>query len=252
LNKRIFSVLIIFVSSILYSCSSSTNEGNINSDVPESAYFAAKSNYDQEDYIDAIDDFNLIKLKFSGTSVIDKSIYYLGMSYYKREEYILAIYEFEVLIKNYPTSKFSETGRYRLAMSYYKLSPSYSLDQTYTRYAITEFQTFLDLYPNSKHASSVNKRIAEMKDKLAYKILKSAELYFTMDSYKSSLVYYSEILDDYFDSKYADDALYGKIQVQIIKKNYEEAKKDIKRFEDIFFASEYINKVRSLKSKIPA
>ena len=240
------------VSSILYSCGSSSNNGNINSDDPETAYFAAKSNYDQEDYIDAIDDFNLIKLKFSGTSVIDKSIYYLGMSYYKREEYILAIYEFEILIKNYPTSKFSENGRYRLALSYYKLSPPYSLDQTYTRYAINEFQTFLDLYPNSKHATTVDKRIAEMKDKLAYKILKSAQLYYTMDSYKSSLVYYNEILNDYFDSKYADDALYGKIQVLIIKKMYDEARKDINRFEDVFFASEYINKVRSLKSKIPA
>lgn len=243
--------MIILASAVLFSCSSA-DKNNINTDDPEKAYYIAKTNYDKQDYLDAIDDFNLIKLKFSGSSIIDKSVYYLGMSYYKREEYILAIYEFETLVKNYPNSKFAETSRYRMAMCYYQLSPPYNLDQTYTKYAINEFQNFLDLYPASKKAAEADRKIAELKDKLAYKTLKSAELYFNLDNYKAALVYYNDILDEYFDSKYADDALYGKIQVLIIKKKYEEAKKEIQRFQDIFSSSEYAPKVISLKNKIPS
>ena len=234
---------------MFYSCSSGGS--NISTDDPEKAYFIAKSHYDKKDYLDAIDDFNLIKLKFSGSSFIDKSIYYLGMSYYKREEFILANYEFETLIKNYPSSSFVEDSRYMLAMCYYGLSPDYSLDQTYTRYAINEFQNFIEIYPNSKYSAEAERKISELKTKLAYKTLKSADLYFTLDNYKSALVYYTNVLEEYYDTKYADDALYGKIRTLIKKKRYEEAKKDIEKFETKYSGSEYLRNVKELKKQIP-
>ena len=234
---------------VFYSCSSSGS--NISTDDPEKAYFIAKSHYDKKDYLDAIDDFNLIKLKFSGSSFIDKSIYYLGMSYYKREEFILANYEFETLIKNYPSSSFVEDSRYMLAMCYYGLSPDYSLDQTYTRYAISEFQNFIEFSPNSKYAAEAERKISELKTKLAYKTLKSADLYYTLDNYKSALVYYGNVLEEYYDTKYADDALYGKIRTLIKKKRYEEAKKDIEKFETKYAGSEYLRNVKELKKQIP-
>jgi outer membrane protein assembly factor BamD len=249
-TKLNYIFVFVFCCLVFYSCGSS-GESNITTDDPGKAYLIAKSRYDKQDYLEAIDDFNLIKLKFSGSSIIDKAIYFLGMSYFNREEYILAEYEFESLVKNYPSSNLVEEARYRVAMCYYKLSPQYNLDQSYTRYAITEFQNFLDLYPNSKYASQADRRIRELKDKLALKALKSAELYFTLGNYKSAIVYYDSILDEYFDTKYADDALYGKIQALIKKKQYEEAKNEIARFEEKFFASEYLPRVKSLKSQIP-
>jgi len=244
-------ILCIFFSAInFYSCGSSKGS-NIVTDDPERAYLTAKLNYDKKDYLDAIDDFNLVKLKFSGSSIIDKAIYYLGMSYYKRKEYILAIYEFESLIKNYPSSTLAEDARYMLAMCYNGLSPEYNLDQTYTRYAINEFQNYLELYPKGKQAVEADKRITELRTKLALKALKSAELYFNLGNYKSSLVYYDNVLDEFFDTRYADEALYGKIQTLIIKKRYADAKKEVERFEDKFSTSEYLSRVRALKIRIP-
>ncbi|MBL8006260.1 MAG: outer membrane protein assembly factor BamD [Ignavibacteria bacterium] len=243
----ILTIILLFTSVLLNSCSSS--EGSkIVTDDPESAYLQAKARYDKGDYLDAIDDFNMIKLKFSGSKIIDKAVYYLGMSYYKREEYILGVYEFETIVKNYPSSSFTEDARYHLAMSYYKLSPKYSLDQTYTRYAITEFQNFIDLYPGSKYTPEAERKITEMENKLALKLLKSAELYYTMEKYRSSIVYYDDVLEMYFDSEYADDALYGKIQALISKKNYEAALKEIERFEKYFSSSPLLYKVKNLKS----
>lgn len=232
------------------SCGSS-GESDIKTDDPDRAFMIAKSKYNKEDYIDAIDDFNLIKLKFSGSKIIDKSIYYLGLSYYKREEFILAAYEFETIIKSYPTSSLLEDSRYQLAMCYYKLSPQYNLDQTYTRYAISEFQNFLDLYPQSKHAGEADRKIRSLRNKLAEKSFQSAELYYNLGNYKSAIVYYDNILDEYFDSDYADEALYGKIQALIKKKKYEDARNEINRFEEKFPSSQYLSKVISLKSQIP-
>lgn len=253
-NSFLKSFLIIAVlalsSIVFYSCGSSKGS-DITTDDPEKAYLQAKSRYDRKDYLDAIDDFNLVKLKFSGSSIIDKAVYYLGMSYYKREEFILAVYEFESLIKSYPTSSMSEDARYYLAMSYYRLSPAFNLDQSYTRYAITEFQNFIEIYPRSKYAAETESRIKELKNKLSYKAYKSAELYFNLSNYKSALVYYDNVLDEYFDTEYADDALYGKIQTLVIKKQYDKAKKEIERFESRFPSSEYLSRVRSIRSSIP-
>lgn len=251
LKKKKFSCIFILIFCTFIFCSCGSSKSNIETDDPEKAYLMAKSKYDRRDYLDAIDDFNLIKLKFSGTSIIDKAIYYLGMSYYKREEFILAAYEFEVLIKSYPTSRFAEDSRYRLAMCYYQLSPAYNLDQTYTRYAINDLQNFLDLYPHSKFAVEADRRIHQLKNKLALKEYRSAELYFTLGKYKSALVYYDAVLNEFFDTDYADDALYGKIQTLIVKKLYGDAKREIVRFEEKFTSSQYLPRVLTLKRQIP-
>lgn len=250
--RKSFTAIIFLtvISSVFYSCSSSSGS-KIVTDNPESAYLIAKSHYDKKDYLDAIDDFNLIKLKFSGSNIIDKAVYYLGMSYYKREEYILAVYEFESLLKSYPTSKYAEDSKHYIGMCYYGLSPKYNLDQTYTRYAISEFQGFLDLYPKSKYAAKTEARITELKNKLAFKLYKGAELYLSMEKYRSAIVYYNDLLDEYFDSEYADDALYGLIQTYILKKNYQDAKSEVERFKKYFGSSPLLPKVNNLNSQIP-
>ncbi len=247
--KNLIRTVLILFSIIIAGCISA-DKSNITTDNPEEAFKIAKQSYDKGDYRQAIEDFSFIKIKFSGTSVVDKAQYYLGMSYFNRKEYILAAYEFENLIKNYTLSEFYPLARYYLAMSYYNLSPKYELDQTYTQYAIIEFQNFLILYPTHKFAPDAEKKIKELRNKLAYKDLKTAELYVKLEDYKAALVYYNNILEEYFDTDYADDASYGKIQVLIIKKKYDEASKEIKRFKEKYKSSELYKKVLDLEDKI--
>lgn len=249
-NLRITNLLSILILSVLiYSCSSS-GVSDIQTDDPEKAMLVAMKNYDKKDYLQAIDDFSLIKIKFSGTKVADKAQYYLAMCYYQRKEYILAASEFENLIKNFSTSPYAIQGRYHLAMCYYGLSPDFSLDQTYSKYAIIEFQNFLELYPGEKLAPDAEVKIKELKNKLAYKEYKSGELYMTMENYKAAIYYFENVLQEYFDTDYADDALYGKIQALIYKKKNTDALKEIERFEKKFSKSEYLSRVERIKSNL--
>lgn len=251
LFKNLAAIAVLILIPLIFGSCGSSKGSAIVTDDPEKAFFIAKSHYDKQDYLESIDDFNMIKLRFSGSNIIDKAAYYLGMSYYKREEYVLAVYEFENLLKSYPASSFTEDSKYMLAMCYYNLSPKYNLDQTYTRYAISEFQSFIELYPKSKYSADAERKLSELKNKLALKIYKSAELYFNLENYKSAIIYYDNLLEDFFDTDYADDALYGKIQALIIKKKYEDAKKEIERFKKKFSSSQYLSKVKSLKAQIP-
>ncbi len=248
--KKKITRIILFLIVIIFAGCISADKSNITTDDPEEAFKIAKRSYDKGDYTQAVEDFSFIKIKFSGTSIIDKAQFYLAMSYYNRKEFVLAAYEFENLIKNYSLSEFYPQARFYLAMSYYNLSPKYQLDQTYTRYAIIEFQNFLILFPTHKLAPEAESKIKELRNKLAYKDLKTAELYVKLENYKAALVYYNNILDEYFDTDYADDASYGKIQVLIIKKNYEEASKEIKRFKEKYKSSELYKKVVDLEKNI--
>ena len=250
--KKIISnaFLIILAAMLLQSCSSSDKTDINANDDPDKAFLIAKRNYDKKDYLQAIEDFSFIKIKFSGTKIIDKSQYYLGMCYFQRSEYILAAYEFEYLIKNYTGSTYSLPARYKLAMCYYKLSPKYELDQTYTKYAITEFQNFIELYPKDKLSPVAESKINELRNKLAFKEFKSGELYTKLEFYKSATFYFEQVLQEYFDTEWADNALYEKIRVLIIRKKFDEAKKEIDRFEKKFSSSDLLNKVKSLKDKL--
>lgn len=249
---KLFCIIfaLCFSAAVFTSCGSSKSDKEINDD-PEKAFDIAYKKYQNRDYYDAIEDLGLIKLKYSGTKIIDKAIYYLGMSYYARKEFVLGAYEFEYLLKNYPGSELALKARYQLAMCYYGLSPAYSLDQTYTKYAIQEFRNFMDLYPKDPLASESEKRIIELKNKLALKEYKSAEQYMILGNYKAAIIYYDALLDEYFETDLADDALYGKIQALVSKKKYDEVNKEIERFESKFRNSDLLSKVEKIKNQIP-
>ena len=247
---RVFQILMLMAVSLnILSCGSS-DKTDIKTEDPEQAFLVAKRNYDKGDYLQAIDDFSFIKVKFSGTHIIDESQYFLAMCYFQRKEYILAAYEYDYLIKNYPTSEYFPKAHYQLGLCYYNLSPKYNLDQSYTYYAISEFMGFIELYPKDPNVSEAEKRIKELRDKLAQKEYMSGVLYFTMDNYKASIVYFDNVLDQYFDSQYADDALYMKIRALVQRKKYEDAKKEIERFEKKFASSENLRSVITIKNSL--
>jgi outer membrane protein assembly factor BamD len=246
---RAFIIIVLISASLnFYSCSSSERT-ELTTENPETAYSIAKSKYDKRDYLDAIQDFSLIKLKFSGSGIIDQSIYYLGMSYFMREEFILAAYEFDYLIKNYPTSQLVEDALYRLALSYYRLSPQYDLDQTYSYLAINEFQNYIEFFPDGSHRSEAERRIRELRNKLALKDYTSAQQYYKVSNYRASIIYYDYVLINFPDSDYADDALYGKIVSLIARRQFEEARNEIANFEQRFPNSPLRSRVVALRSQ---
>ena len=249
--KYYLLLTVVILSFLAVGCSGSGTSDITKIDDPEKAFAVAMNNYNNKDYVDAIEDFSLMKVKFSGTSVSDKVQYYLALSYLKQEEYILAAYEFEYLLKNYTTSPLAVDGRYRLALCYYGMSPKYSLDQTYTYQAIMELKNFLELYPADKNAPEAEKKIRELRNKLAYKEIKAAELYSTLGDYRAATIYYENVVNEYFDTDYADDALYGKIVTLIVRKKSADAKAEIERFETRFPKSPFLPKVKSIKSTLP-
>src|SRR5690242_4228332 len=65
------------------------------------------------------------------------------------EALVLAINEFREFLSYYPTHRRADYAQFKLAMAHFRQMRAPQRDQTETREAIKEFETFVERYPNS-------------------------------------------------------------------------------------------------------
>lgn len=241
-------ILFLFsFSLILWGCSSTVN--TINYTAQERLDYALKL-YHNENYLDAVQEFQAIILQYPGNAVVDDAQYYLAETRFERHEYILAAYEFSKLIKTMTASEFVPASQYMLAECYYELSPDYRLDQQYTKKAMQEFQAFIDFFPTNEKVKEAEQKIVELNDKLAHKEFNTAELYETMDFNEAALIYYSNVVDDFHDTKYAAMAQYSKIKLLVSRDKDSLALEEITKFLDKYPDDQNVDEIKKLKSEL--
>ncbi len=243
--KNLF--LPILFSLILWGCSTTKDTTNM---LPEERLDYAKSLFNNEDYDEALKEFQVIVLQYPGNAVVDDGQFYLAQTRFKRKEYILAAYEFSKLIKNMPASEFVPQAQYQLASCYYLLSPNYALDQKYTKKAIEEYQAFIDYFPTDDKVPDAEVRIQEMNEKLAHKVYNTAYIYEKLEYYTAAIMYYDFVLESYHDTHYAPLASYGKINLLIDRDREDDALAEINRFIKKFPENERIAEVKKMQAKL--
>ena len=179
--------------------------------------------FDDGDYLDVKTEFQIIILNYPGSSLSDKAQFYLAECHFKLKEYILASAEYQKLIRVYPNSDYVDDAQYKVALANFKLSPKYSLDQTNTEKTIVELQKFLEDYPNSELVKEANEMMAKCREKLAKKSYKSGVSYKKRSLYRSAVIYYEYVLDNYYDTSFAEIALFEKAECLKLLEDYEEA-----------------------------
>ena len=213
-------------------------------------FHAAKDNYDDESYFEAVNEFTVVLLRFSGSTVTDSAQYYLADSHYMMGDYLIAGVEFEKLINSMPQSLLVKKAQLRLAESYNELSPRAALDQKYTTKAIREYQYYIEEYPVDSLKDKAEKQILLLRNKLGEKEYENAEIYRKMSEYNAAIVYYDQVLTKYYDSDWADNAQYGKILVYLDKEDVEQALLETAKFEQQFPNSDLNEDLKDLKIDI--
>lgn len=197
---------------------------------PDEYFEFAKKEFDDGKYLKAITDFTIIVLKFSGDPVVDDAQYYLAESHFKQDEYLIAVSEYQKLINDYPESQYVSLAQFKKGMAYYNLSSRAELDQEYTLKAIKELQNFLEEYPDHELEKNAEDYIKELRFKLAKKKLIAARTYRKMGIYDSAIIYYDIILEDYYDSPQAINALFYKAECLYKQKKYIDARVNFSTF----------------------
>ncbi len=222
-------------------------------------YEKALEYYEKEDYYRALNLFDQVIPFYRGTDEAEDIAYKYAYAYYNQKEYIMASYYFDRFAKTYPRSDEAEECMYMSAYCKYKESPNYKLDQTSTREAINQLQLFINAYPTSERVDQCNELIDELRTKLQKKDFEIARLYLKMDQYEAAVTSFNNLLIDYPDTEFKEDALFYTIQSYYYyasksvkskrKKRYQEAADVYQKFITLYPESKYMKEVAYMYEK---
>jgi len=244
-----FLLLIAFTVIALASCASSVKIDTTNL---EELFKVAKERFVSKDYLESTKYFEIIKLQFPASQYSDDAQFYLAEIEFEKERYIYASFNYSLLRKYYPNSDYAKLSLFKSALSLFKQSPKFDRDQDYTRKALSAMMEFQSIYPKDSLAQEANKFIGELRNKLAEREYATAELYRKMEQPKSSLIYYDQILSDYEDTKYYEPAYFGKIEILVRIRKYDEALGLCDLYIKIFPQGENLSEVLKLKETATA
>ena len=177
---------------------------------PEEKYQAALSYFDQKQYVKAQTLLDDVSAYYKGTERSEDVLAYLARSYMGQKDYGSATEYYNAYIRNYPKGKYATEAYFQVGHCQYLDSPDPRPDQEITRKAISAFERFVELYPESPYAEQAYQEMSEMYDKLAQKELYNAKLYYNLGSYLGNNYLSCEIvcknaLKNYPSNKYQED-----------------------------------------------
>ena len=149
----------------------------------EAKYEAAKEAFARGKYQKASDLLQDVVTMKKGSDEAQECLYMLAMSQYCNMDYEAASETFKKYTTSYPRGNYVEPAYFYVGQSLYESSPEPRLDQSPTNGAITAYQQFMDLFPDSRLRPQAQERLYELTDKLIQKEFLSAQLYYNLGGY---------------------------------------------------------------------
>ena len=178
------------------------------------------------------------------------------MGEHSAESFVLAINEFREFLNFYPTHKRADYAQYRLAMAHFYQMRDPMRDQTETREAIRELDTFVNRYPTSTFIDDGKQHLRDARDRLGKWDLQVGIQYYKFRWYAGAIGRLEPLIkaDPQFTNR---DAAYYYLGESFLKiKQDARALPVFERLVNEFEKSEYLalakKRVAELKASVPA
>ena len=215
-------IILICISIIISSCGISNP---FDDNIPYKTRFDdGLAFFEEKKYVKASQQFNIIVDRASHTDLGDDALFFLAESYFLNKDYDLALVEFEKLVSRMGFSPYIEKSRWRICETLMLLSPNFYHDQESSKKAIAQIQDFLDDFPNSEYSKDADKLINELRTRLAEKNMETGKLYVKLKAYDSAIVSYKIVVNEFYDTKFFNDANMEIIRCLALQKKSDEAK----------------------------
>ena len=175
-------------------------------------YEAAMRYYNDNSFTKAIQLFENLTLHYRGKENAEDIAWYYAQALYQEKDYYTAGYQFKRFARQFPYSERVEEAAFLSAYCKYMESPSYTLDQSLTREAITEMETFAERFPRSNHIPEVNKYLDEMREKLIKKDYEIAYGYYFIEEYHAAYESFKQFLNLYPEAPQREEAMYYQLE----------------------------------------
>ena len=161
----------------------------------------ANENFAKKKWRNALALYDRLPNLVAGTDDAPNVVFNSAYANYYDKNYKLAGHQFKNFTVSFPQDKRVEEAAYMSALCYYEGSMDYNLDQTSTEMAINELQEFINNYPNSDKSKNISQLIDELSYKLEFKAYENAKQYYKMGDYKSTIVAFENVLEDFPSTK---------------------------------------------------
>ena len=175
-------IILCFMTLLMCSCASEFSSVYKYGD-SEAKYEYAKEFFAMGKFQRAITLLEDVVTMKKGSEEAQECLYMLAMAQYNNQDYEAASETFKKYVSSYPRGIYAEPASFYIGQSLYESSPEPRLDQSPTNGAITAYQQFMDLYPDSHLRDRAQERLYILFDKLIQKEYLSAELYYNLGGY---------------------------------------------------------------------
>lgn len=180
---------------------------------PEYKYRMALEYFEQGKYIRSQTLLDDVASYFKGTPRSEEVLIYIARSYLGQKNYAEAADYYSAYARNYPKGKYIAEARYQIGHCKFLDVPDPRLDQATTHEAIEAYQQFVDLYPESTYAAKAYTDLNDLYNRLAYKELCSARLYYNLgtylgNNYLSCQIVAQNAMRDYPSNDYIEEFAY--------------------------------------------
>lgn len=177
---------------------------------PDYKYDMALQYFNDKEYVKAQTLLDDVAAYFKGTERSQDVTIYLARSYMGQKDYSSAADYYQAYIRNYPKGKYAAEAAFQTGHCYYLDAPDPRLDQDFTNRAIEAFDIFMEAYPQNPYVQQALKEQNELYDRLAYKELLNAQLYYKLGMYLGNNYLSCEItarnaLKDYPSNSYMEE-----------------------------------------------
>ena len=228
---NIYNFLILLVIVFFFnSCSkdnikeSKINEKSLEFQVLE-AYQEGMNSLEGGDVLFAAKKFSEAEILFPQSIWAPKSALMAAYSYYSQDYYGDAIAELERYIRVYPLDKNLDYAYYLLGTSYYEQIVSEKKDLQSISKAKENFTIVVNKFPNTEYSLDAKFKIDLINEILASKEMYIGRYYFEKKKWIASINRFRNVVDNYDETIYAEEALHRLVEVYYVLGLEDESKK---------------------------
>lgn len=162
--------------------------------------------FQNEKYSKSELEFTMVIQNNPGSSLALDAQYYLAESVYFLKKYAEAEIEYDRFIRFSNDPKKIEHARYRSCECAFLSTNDYSFDQGYSAELLDKLQFFIEEYSGSQFGEQIFSYMQKVRQRLARKEYETARLYLKIKEYESARIYFQIVVDNYYDTEFADEA----------------------------------------------
>ena len=168
------------------------------------------------------------------------------------EALVLGIAEFREFLSFYPTNRRADYAQYKVAIGHLRQMRGPQRDQTETRDAVKEFETFMARYPTSSLMEDAKTKLREARDRLSESDYLVGFFYYRQRWYPGAIDRFRSVLKQ--DPEYTGrDAVYYHLADSLVKvKRTAEALPIYERLMQEFEKSQYLEDTRKRVAELKA